>query len=65
MVYNKPTKCPKCHKALIKANGQGYDVKEDKHSYFILARACFNCKIIYVNPNFSQWNIINDSEFGH
>lgn len=64
MTWNKPKKCPNCLNFTKKADGQGYDGITDEHSSFRLGRICERCKIVYLNPNYSEYQIVRNSEVG-
>lgn len=62
--WTSPKKCPRCHKATKKADGEGYDVMADEHIKFRLGRICESCKMIYLNPKYVDFEIIQNSDVG-
>lgn len=59
-----PKKCTKCGKATKKADGEGYNTQNDELVKFRLGRICERCKIVYLNPNYTSYEIIKDSDVG-
>jgi len=57
MGWNNPKRCPKCGKYFQKARGAGYIAAKDEHTYFILGWVCWNCKIVYLNKDFGEFDL--------
>lgn len=64
MIWTAAKKCPNCWKPTAKASTERYVTQKDLHVKTIFARICDNCKIIYLNPDLKDYEIIKDSELG-
>jgi len=54
-------KCPECGKNLVKVVGEGFNVQDYEHYRFTVGRVCRKCKIIFLNPIFSEYK----QQFSH
>lgn len=57
-----PKRCPKCKRKLLRAKGEGYDTMSEDHEPFVLGRICKHDEIIFINPNFANYEIIKNED---